>query len=236
MSFSNQEYLYNHLPSRFRREDKDLFLKRYLEFGGETLDEFDAKFDAFFENIDPATAEENWIEFWLKNLFGWSWFPEWFTVIEKRRLYGNFAKHLARRGTRRGIELWLLDFGIVARVHTRALPWGEFVWGENHFSITEPLYIIVEVLFLQSPRRDLHVWSEGAWGEFYYTEPKPLFAVKEIIDLLRYVQPHAQEFFLLGVFDTPETNGNQFNPEVILFEEGEIMCEDGIELVEFLEN
>ncbi len=39
MSFSNTNYLYTHLPARFRREDKDLFLKRYLQwFGGADVD------------------------------------------------------------------------------------------------------------------------------------------------------------------------------------------------------
>ncbi len=234
MSFNN-EYLYDHLPSRFRREDKDLFLKRYLQFFGDTLDDWDGTFEAFFFSIDPATAEGNWIEFWLENLFGWSWFPEWFTVVEKRRLYTNFARHLARRGTRRGIELWLLDFGIVARVHTRTLPWGEFVWGETNWAISEPLNIIVEILFYKSAQRDLHVWGEGAWGEFYYTEPKPLFSLKEILDLVRFVQPHAQEIYLLNLFEAVEESGNDFPAETILYEDDEIICENGVEIIEIVE-
>lgn len=197
MPFSNLEYLYENLPSRYRREDKDLFLKRFLQFFGETLDSMDEKFDEFFESIKPATATDEWIRFWLQNLFGWSWFPHWFTLTNKRNLYANFARHLARRGTRRGIELWLADFGIIARVHTRNAPWGEFIWGESAFAIAEPLHIVIEILHLQSAENDLHVWGEGAWGEFYYTNPKPLFTQKEIIDLIRYVQPHAQEITLV---------------------------------------
>lgn len=197
MAFNNTEYLYQNLPSRFRREDKDLFLKRYLQWFGETLDGYDAAFDSFFGSIDSDTADERWIEFWLENLFGWSWFPYWFTVAEKRRLYANFGRHLARRGTRRGIELWLLDFGIVARVHTRTLPWGEFVYGETHYTISEPLYLIVEILFLQPAQTDLHVWGEGAFGEFYYSNPKPFFTTKEMIDLIHFVQPHAQEILFI---------------------------------------
>lgn len=197
MPFSNLDHLYNNLPSRFRRDDKELFLKRYLQFFGETLDEWDEKFDSFFESINPDSASEEWIEFWLEILFGWSWFPAWFTVVEKRRLYRNFAKHLARRGTRRGIELWLADFGIIARVHTRMIPWGEFVYGETYFAVSEPLHILVEILFLQSAQMDLHSWGEGAWGEFYYTEPKPLFTEREIIELLKFVQPHSQEITIV---------------------------------------
>lgn len=235
MSFDgrNLDYFYNLLPSRFRREDKDLFLKRYLQFFGDTLDDFDSTFEAFFFSIDPATAEEIWIEFWLEHLFGWSWFPYWFTVVEKRRLYANFARHLARRGTRRGIELWLLDFGIVAKVHTRTLPWGEFVWGETNWAISEPLNIIVEILFYRSAQRDLHVWGEGAFGEFYYTEPKPLFTLKEILDLVRYVQPHAQEIYLLNLFEVGEYNGNVFPTEFLLAENNEVVTENGVEMIEF---
>lgn len=193
MSFSNREYVYDHLPSRFRAADKDLFLKRFLTFFGDTLDEWDGKFDAFFENIDSETADGEWIAFWLEVLFGWSWFPRWFSIIEKRRLYRNFARHLARRGTRRGIELWLLDFGIVARVHTRTPPWGEFVWGETTFAIPDPLHLVVEILFLQSPPSDLSFWDEGVWGESIWAAPQPMFSEKEILDLIRYVQPHSQE-------------------------------------------
>jgi len=197
MSFSNTDYLYNNLPARFRRDDEGLFLKRFLQFFGETLDDYDDLFDSFYENINPETATDEWIKFWLQNLFGWSWFPHWFTLENKRRLYGNFARHLARRGTRRGIELWLADFGIIAKVHTRTAPWGEFVWGESAFAITEPLHIIIEILQIQSGQTDLQVWGEGAWGEFYFTNPKPLFTNKEILDLVRFVQPHAQEIVIV---------------------------------------
>ena len=196
MPFSNQEYLYNNLPSRFRRDDEELFLKRFLQFFGTTLDEWDAEFDLFFKNILPDTAEVEWIELWLNILFGWSWFPWWFWVSDKRELYRNFARHLGRRGTRRGIELWLLDFGIIARVHTRTIPWGEFVWGDTNFISVDPLYVMVEILGLTPRPVDLHVWGEGAYGESYYTEPRPRFTVREIADLVRYMQPHAQEIFV----------------------------------------
>ena len=203
MSFSNQEYIYGHLPARYRGADRDLFLKRFLQHLGTTLDEWDGKFDAFFESIDPETADGEWIEFWLEALFGWSWFPRFFTLQNKRQLYGNFARHLARRGTRRGIELWLLDFGIVARVHTRTPPWGEFVWGEATYAITSPLHLVVEILFLQLPEVDMSFWGEAVWGESYYTEPQPMFSEKEILDLIRFVQPHSQEITV--VWRTMET-------------------------------
>lgn len=215
MSFSNLEYLYENLPARYRREDIELFLKRYLTFFGETLDEYDEKFDEFFESIKPATATDEWIKFWLHNLFGWSWFPHWFNLNNKRNLYANFARHLARRGTRRGIELWLADFGIIARVHTRTAPWGEFVWGESSFAIAEPLHIVIEILHLQAAQTDLHLWGEGAYGEFYYSNPKPLFTNKELFDLIRYVQPHAQEITVIwrvgNIWETDEMYWEQIS-------------------------
>lgn len=199
MSFRNTDYLYSHLPSRFRRDDKDLFLKRYLQFFGDTLDEYDEKFDLFFEHINPDTATEEWIEFWLRELFGWSWFPKWFTLAEKRRLYRNFTRHLARRGTARGIEEWLKDFTIVARVHTRPAFWGEFAWGENVFTTSEPLLVAVEILYVE-PRiqTEMSVTGDAAWGESFYSNNEPLFTNAELAALLRYVQPHAQEILLMS--------------------------------------
>lgn len=197
MPFSNQQYLYERLPSRYRREDKDLFLKRFLQFFGETLDGYDATFDLFFESVNPNTAADEWINFWLENLFGWSWFPAWFTLAQKRSLYANFARHLARRGTRRGIELFLQDFGVTSRVHARAVVWGETVWGESAFAISEPLRLVVEILQINAPKADFAVWGEGAFGEFYYAQPKAAFAEKELLDLIRFEQPQAQEIVAL---------------------------------------
>lgn len=192
MSFNNTDYIYDHLPARFRRDDKDLLLKRFLQIFGDTLDEWDGKFDSFFESIAPETATAEWITFWLDALFGWSWFPWWFTLADKRRVYGNFAQHLARRGTARGIEMFLRDFGIVAKVHTRAQAWGEMVWGETAFSISQPLYLIVEIMRIETPAMDACFYGEGAWGEAYYTRPQKPLTEADIINLVRYQQPHAQ--------------------------------------------
>lgn len=192
MSFNNTSYLYNHLPSRFRREDKDLLLKRYLQIFGDRLDAWDGKFDSFYASIAPATATAEWIGFWLNVLFGWSWFPAWFRLADKRRVYGNFARHLARRGTRRGIELFLKDFGIIARVHTRPVVWNEFVWGETSFSISQPLHIIVEILHVTTPATDASYHGEGVWGEGFYTVLVKPVTEQDIVNLVRYQQPHAQ--------------------------------------------
>lgn len=198
MSSKNLEYLYEHLPSRFRREDKDLFLKRYLQWFGETLDGYDDVFDSFFENINPGEASETWVEFWLENLFGWSWFPAWFTLADKRRLYGNFAGHLARRGTARGIELWLADFRISTRVNARPAFVGDWIYGEPIIVVGEPLVIIVAVeSAVIEASTEMQTTGEAAWGEGFYIDNAPLFTSSEFNALLRYVQPQAQEIIII---------------------------------------
>lgn len=191
MSF-NLEYLYQHLPARFRRDDKGLLLKRFLQHFGVKLDQYDEVYDTFSERIDPDTATAEWIAFWMLVLFEWSWFPWWFTLADKRRVYGNFARHLARRGTAVGIETFLRDFGIVARVDKRPQTWGEFVWGETGFSVPQPLYLVVEILRIESPRTDASFVGEGVWGESIYTRPRRPFTDADIARLIRYQQVAGQ--------------------------------------------
>src|SRR5690348_5507207 len=83
MTFSNTAFLMQHLPGRFVAEDKDGLLERYLSWFGDQLDAWDGTFDEFFESIQPATATAEWIAVWLDGLFGWSWFPWWFTLSER---------------------------------------------------------------------------------------------------------------------------------------------------------
>src|SRR5215813_10770390 len=130
MSFSNLDYLYQHLPARVRRDDADLFLKRFLQFFCETLDEWDQTYENFYQEINPQTASEPFVNWWLWALFGWSWFPKWFTLARKRQLYADFAQHLARRGTPKGIEGFLRAFSVYARHYRAPEYWGQFVWGE----------------------------------------------------------------------------------------------------------
>lgn len=195
MSFSNLSYVYRNLPAYFRRDDEEtLLLQRFLGFYGETLDAWDTTFDSFFEQIAPETASEEFIDWWLWALFDWSWFPQWYTLADKRLLYAHMGKHLARRGTRRGIELWLLDFSIVARVHVSIVAWGDSFWGENNWSVTEPLHIVVEILFLRDRvNYDSFFWGDGFWGEALTTDVLPTLTDAEIEALLRFQQPVSQE-------------------------------------------
>jgi phage tail-like protein len=194
MSF-NLEYLYNHLPGYMRQDDEEtLLLKRFLSFFGETLDAWDAIFENFFEQIAPGTASEEFIKWWLYALFDWSWFPHWFALADLRQLYANIGRHYARRGTARGIELWLRDFGITARVWSRPLIWGEFLWGETAYGVNEPLHLIIEILAVQDRvNLDAVLYGESLYGEGLMFDSEPTLTDAEIIGLIRFMQPVSQE-------------------------------------------
>jgi phage tail-like protein len=194
----NQDRIYAHLPARYRREDADLFLKRFLTFAGETMDGWDDLYDGFAGRIDPATAPVEWIEFWLAALFNWAWFPSWFTVDDKRTLYAHFARHLARRGTAEGIRLWLADFGLAARVWTRPAAWCETPWGEPAWSVEHPLGLVIEILHLKDKLNfDASFYGDAAWGECLWTEPKPTLTPAEIQYLLRFEWPLANDLWVV---------------------------------------
>ncbi|HEX8565420.1 MAG TPA: hypothetical protein VF648_07085 [Pyrinomonadaceae bacterium] len=195
MPFSNRDYLYNNLPSRFRRDDADGILYRFLEFFGETTDNWDALYEAFFENIAPETASEPFIDFWLDRLFGWRYFPKNFTLAQKRTLYANFARHLAQRGTKNGIELWLRDFGIHANVWLRQEFYDDFFYGEPLWSVDAPLFILVEIISLKDwASTDIDSWGDSFWDDgMFMGEPEPRLTETEIETLLRFFLPVGQE-------------------------------------------
>ncbi|MGA9774018.1 MAG: phage tail protein [Blastocatellia bacterium] len=192
MPFSNLDYLYQHLPARVRRDDDGLFLKRFCQVFGITLDEWDVVYETFYQKIAPETAPEEFINFWLWALFGWSWYPKWFTLARKRQLYADFAQHLARRGTKRGIEEFLKAFSIYARVSNRPQYWGEFVWGEGGYTITDALGVVVQISHLADEvNKDVQSasWGEFAWGESNFRDVEPTLTRKEIEDLIRFEWP-----------------------------------------------
>jgi hypothetical protein len=201
MSLSNLEYLYEHLPARNRRTDREnaFFWKRFLTFFGQQCDSFDLLYDNFYKNINPATASEEFIHFWLYVLFGWSWYPDWFSLERKRRLFGNFAQHLARRGSPLGIEEFLKEFSIFARCYARPLYWGEFVWGEADWTILAPGGIVVQISHLADEvNYDTagNGWGEFVWGEGFFADQKATLTNREIEDLLRFQQPASQQLMI----------------------------------------
>ena len=195
MSFSNLEYLYNHLPGYMRRDDEEtLLLKRFLSCFGETLDAWDAIFENFFEQIAPDTASAEFIHWWLYALFDWSWFPRWFALADLRQLYAHIGRHYARRGTATGIEVWLRDFGLIARVWSRPLIWEEFIWGETAIGVNEPLHLIVDILAVQDRvNLDAVLYEEFLYGEGLMFDPEPTLTDSEIAGLIRFMQPVSQE-------------------------------------------
>jgi len=131
-------------------------------------------------------------------LFGWSWFPEWFSLERKRHLYAEFATHLGRRGTWSGMEAWLREFSIHARVYARPLYWGEFVFGEA-WSITAPLGIVVQVSHITDEvNSDVSAmtWNEMVWGEGYLRETRPTLTKREVEDLIRFAWPNGQRLMI----------------------------------------
>jgi phage tail-like protein len=199
MAIGNLDYLYNHLPARYRRDDEGLLLKRFLTFAGEQLDRWDNDLDTFFEKINPDTATEEFIDWWLWALFGWAWFPEWYSLERKRALFADFTTHLARRGTPRGIEEWLKAFSIFSRVYARPLYWGEFYFGEEGWTITDALGVVAQVWHLADEvNHDTQgqAWGSFGWGEGYFRDVRPTLTQREIEDLLRYVWPQGQRVMI----------------------------------------
>ena len=192
--FRNLDYLYAHLPARYRGTDVDLFLKRMLTWSGEQLDGWDADLDTFYQKIAPSTAPAEFVEFWLWALFGWSWYPAWFSLERKRRLYASFATHLGRRGTATGIEEFLRDFSVHARVFNRPLTWEEIPLDEAAWSIDDALGICVQVSHLTDevnfdlPGQGL---EEMALDEGLVLETQETLTKAEIEDLLRFQWPNA---------------------------------------------
>ncbi|MGH9944916.1 MAG: phage tail protein, partial [Pyrinomonadaceae bacterium] len=194
--FSNLDYLYAHLPEFYRSVDAEnggLFLRRFLGWFGGELDRFDATVDNFHRMVAPETATEEFIDYFLWALFGWGWFPVWFTLAQKRQFYADVAEHYARRGTRAGIEGILDAFGLRSRVITRPLFWGEAVWGEDDWTTTGPLGIVVQI-FPQAAAlpEDFTFWGEFLFGESHVATPSLTLERADYEGLLRFSQPIGQ--------------------------------------------
>jgi len=208
MPISNLEYLYEHLPARMRRDDDELFLKRYLSEFGEELDGFDLQLNSFFEKIAPETAPIEFIDWWLYAFFGWGWFPSWFTDTQRRVFYAAIAQHYARRGTLGGIQEFLLAFGIRSIVEGEPRFWGEETWGENVWSVTGPLIIIVR-LFPEAPAvsEDLIFYGEATWGDDFGASPAASIQRADVEALLRFCWPLAQHIFIEDLPFEPTPSG-----------------------------
>jgi phage tail-like protein len=188
--FSNTDYLYAHLPGRMRRDDPGFFLKRFLSVVGTELDGFDLTIDTFYQLINPDTAPIEFIDFWLDALFGWGWFPTWFTVARRRAFYAAITRHYAKRGTLEGIKEFLAAFGL--RVIVEAAPQflDEVALGEDVWSVSGPLGILIRA-FPEAPavNEDLSFLDEATLDEDVGAEPMESIQRADLDELLRYVQP-----------------------------------------------
>jgi phage tail-like protein len=190
LSLSNLQYFYDHLPARLRRDDESLFLKRFLSFFGEQLDGFDLQLDTFYRKIDPQTAAQSFIDWWLYSLFGWGWFPEWFTEDRRRAFYAAITQHYARRGTVAGIKSFLAAFGLRVIVEHEPRMWGDTAWGASLWTVTAPLGIVVRLLpDAPAIADELEFWSEATFGEAIGAAPGDNIQRADLDELLRFVWP-----------------------------------------------
>jgi phage tail-like protein len=195
--FNNLDYQYNSLPARHRVADGSGLLKRFLTFFGEQLDKFDQDFETFHEMIKAATAPEVFIDYWCWTFFGWGWFPSWYTLGQKRAFYADLAKHLARRGTKKGIEGFLAAFGIHARVFNQDWHWEEFSWGEEAWATTAPLAFVIQIF----PLRDVAAgerdhWEEFFWDDAYFGPDDGVIGHADLEALLRFQLPLSQDIYI----------------------------------------
>jgi phage tail-like protein len=197
MSISNLDYQFNCLTSRYRNADGQGLLKRFLSFFGEQLDKFDQDFETLYQKVKSETAPEQFVEFWCWSFFGWSWFPSWWTLPQKQAFYGDLAKHLARRGTKAGIEGFLRAFGVHAVVFNRPEYWGSFYWGASDWTMTGPLALVVRVY----PMRDVAASEMATWGEFfwqdaYFAPENGVVEQSDVEALLRFQAPLSQDIYI----------------------------------------
>lgn len=197
MSFSNALYLYNHLPSRFRRDDTNLFLSRFLQWFGDQMDAWDGDLDNFYQSINAGTASQEFIEWWLWSLFGWGWFAPWMSLAQLRSLYGGMATSIAGRGTPAGIEAFLRGLGIEAYVDAGPQIWGDFTWGEEGYTITAPLGLVVHIpTVLPAVNQGSSEWGDCALGEDPYGTAVQNISLDDVDDLIRWEWPLAQIVFV----------------------------------------
>jgi phage tail-like protein len=192
---NNLEYLYEHLPGRYRVADEgqDYLLKRFLQPFGEELDRFDELHESLPDLVSPYTAPPEWVDFMLDAFFGWSFFPEWFTDEERLFFLQDIAQLYAKRGTPEGIEELLLRFGIRARVIRDTPGLGEFTLGQDHWLLPGPLGFVVEILpEAGAAPEDLAALGEFTVGESHVAVPSRSVERVDLDMLLRFMRPLGQ--------------------------------------------
>jgi phage tail-like protein len=195
MSFrSNLEYLWELLPEWVRRQDEELtpqyFLRRFMSFFANEMDDADRVVDELHQRVAPETASEEFLNWWLWAFFGWAWFPVWMSLERKREFYASIATHYARRGTARGIVEFLAAFGITARVINQPIFYDEWTTDEEDWLVESPLVMIVQI-FPQTDAlaEDLAFYGEFTTDEWSVADPALVPTRPDIDALLRFCQP-----------------------------------------------
>jgi len=157
------------------------------------MDHFDALYDGFYQSINPQTASEEFLNWWLYSLFGWAWFPTWFDLPRKRAFYANITRYYARRGTLRGIKEFLEAFGLRVIVEAEPQFFGEIAMGEPVWSVTGPLGVVVRLFpEIAAVNEELEFYGEGTLGESIGPSPGENLQRVDVDELLRFVAPVAQ--------------------------------------------
>lgn len=195
MSLNNLNWLWDHLPAHVRDggEGGNHLLRRFLSGIGAELDAVDAAYDSFHLRLAPDTAPAEFVEFWLWSLYGWGWFPDWFTLAQRRSFYGNVARHYARRGTARGIVEFLLEFGIRSRVITEPLFYEDWALEDEEWLVEGPLVIIVQIFNGSAGVAQEQTYYEDWALEEDALDDDPVVPTRADIDqLLDFQQPVGQ--------------------------------------------
>ncbi|HEX8177840.1 MAG TPA: phage tail protein [Pyrinomonadaceae bacterium] len=194
---NNLEFFYSNLPERYIAADEFLFLKRFMSPFCQELDNYDFIFAEFHKSINPDTATEEFLNYFLYSFFGWGWFPGWFTLERKRSFYRNVATHYARRGTARGIVEFLAEFGVTARVINRALYYDNMILENSSWAISGPLYVVIQIFpMVAGVPENLNYYDEFLFDQDIAIDPQLQITKLDIDELLRFQQPLGQHFII----------------------------------------
>jgi hypothetical protein len=141
------------LPPNYRPEEYRDFLERFLLPSAEDLSRVNETFDRLDTFVYPESAPEDWIDWWLTEVMGWSLIPDGYPLARKRRLLADLLgvpgfpyKHYKKRYTTVGIKELLREFGVVANVYDRPIYAGGYL---SDYGVTSPLNVWVRVLYYE---------------------------------------------------------------------------------------
>ena len=157
-------------PPSYRPAENRDFLERFLKYPALDLAIMRKQFRELADNINPATASEEWLDWMLHEWWGFHLIPANYPIDRKRRLLANLNQYFKQRYTRTGIIALLREFGIVAEIYDRRLFVGGFL---GSYGVAEfPLRARIRVLYFEPFFFPRHVYVGGfigASGTHLYT-------------------------------------------------------------------